>query len=163
MSRVEMDIETPCWSPSHTKWVFGLGIPMLIIYVAGFPISIIVILFKYKNKLADPKVLTYFLLLYQGLKHERFYWEIVNTFRKTSLLTMHVFITDDFKIIKALLGSFVLFTCSIIQIRLKPYKIDVVTVLEHREMISSILTLYGGLIFVQEDQSLQFLHVVIFF
>jgi hypothetical protein len=48
------------------------------------------------------------------------------------------------------------------QARLKPFKIDVVTDLEHREMLSSMLTLYGGLIFVQEDQSLQFLHVMMF-
>jgi hypothetical protein len=136
---------------------------MIILYVAGFPIVCFVILFKNRKKLAEPQVVKYFLLLYQGVKHERYYWELVNTFRKTSLLTLHVFITDDLKIIKALLGSFVLFTCSIVQIRIRPYKIGVITDLEHREMISSVFTLYGGLIFVQEDEHLQFLQIVIFF
>jgi hypothetical protein len=136
---------------------------MIILYVAGFPIVCFVILFKNRKKLAEPQVVKYFLLLYQGVKHERYYWELVNTFRKTSLLTLHVFITDDLKIMKALLGSCVLFLCSIIQIRLKPYKIGVITDLEHREMISSMFTLYGGLIFVQEEEHLQFLQLVIFF
>jgi hypothetical protein len=138
---------------------------MIILYVAGFPIVCFVILFKNRKKLAEPQVVKYFLLLYQGVKHERYYWEFVNTFRKTSLLTLHVFITDDLKIMKALLGSLVLFTISILQIRLKPYKIGVITDLEHREMISSMFTLYGGLIFVQEEKEehLQFLQVVIFF
>jgi hypothetical protein len=136
---------------------------MIILYVAGFPIVCFVILFKNRKKLAEPQVVKYFLLLYQGVKHERYYWEFVNTFRKTILLTLHVFITDDLKIMKALFGSFILFSCSILQIRLKPYKIGVITDLEHREMISSMFTLYGGLIFVQEEEHLQFLQIVIFF
>jgi hypothetical protein len=135
---------------------------MIILYVAGFPVICFVILFRNRKKLAEPQVVKYFLLLYQGVKHEHYYWELVNTFRKTALLTLHVFITDDLRIMKALLGSFILFTCIIIQIRLKPYKIGVITDLEHREMISSLFTLYGGLIFVQEEEHLQFLHVVIF-
>ena len=136
---------------------------MIILYVAGFPVVCFLILFRNRNKLAEPQVVKYFLLLYQGVKHERYYWELVNTFRKTALLTLHVFITDDLRIMKALLGSFLLFTCIIIQIRLKPYKIGVITDLEHREMISSLITLYGGLIFVQEEEHLQFLQIVIFF
>lgn len=177
ISRVEMDIDTDCWSPQHMKWVYSLGLPMLIIYVAGFPILVFVILFTNRNHLNDPQVLRYFLLLYQGVKHDRYYWELVNTFRKFILLFLHVFIVDEFKVIKAMCGAFILFVCSIMQARLKPYKINVISDLgkiynfdyfliivhlEHREMLSSMLTLYGGLIFVQEDDSLQFLHIFIF-
>jgi len=78
------------------------------------------------------------------------------------LLILHVFISDKLRIIKALMGSSILFITSIVQAREKPYKIKIITSLEHREMISSMLTLYGGLIFVQEDNELLFLHIVTF-
>lgn len=84
------------------KWVYFLGLPMLILYVAGFPFAVLLILVKNRKKLNEPQVLRYFLLLYQGLKHERYYWELVNTFRKFILLFLHVFIVDDFKVIKAM-------------------------------------------------------------
>ena len=100
---------------------------MLVIYVIGAPLLAFGILFRKRNKLSDPQVLMYILLLYQGVKHHRYYWELINTVRKTILLTLHVFITDQLKILKALFGSFVLFLCSILQGRLRPFKIGVVT------------------------------------
>lgn len=135
---------------------------MLIVYAIGFPVIIFIILYRIRNKLNDPKVISHFLLLYQGLRHERYYWELVNTFRKFALLSLHVLVPNDLKILKSLLGSIVLFLASVVQGRLKPFKIGAVSDLEHREMISSILTLYGGIIFVQELSKLQFLSVVIF-
>jgi hypothetical protein len=135
---------------------------MLIFYVIGFPLISSILLIKNRNKLDEPKVIQYILLLYQGLKHDKFYWEFVNTIRKLVLLILHVFISDELKALKVLFGSVVLFSFSILQGRLRPYKIDVVTNLEHREMLASMLTLYGGLIFIQNDDELRFMHVVIF-
>ena len=135
---------------------------MIIIYVIGFPFIVFWILYKNRKKLNNPEVLRHYLLLYQGVRHEKYYWELVNTFRKILLLILHVFISDKLRIIKALMGSSILFITSIVQAREKPYKIKIITSLEHREMISSMLTLYGGLIFVQEDNELLFLHIVTF-
>ena len=83
-------------------------------------------------------------------------------FRKILLLSIHVFISDEQKILKALFGSVILFVTWMFQARKKPYKIGIITELESREMMSSILTLYGGLVFVQEDEKLQALHIIIF-
>ena len=149
---------------------------MLIIYVFGSPLVMFSLVFKNRKKLGHPEVIQYILLLYQGLNHSKFYWEFVNTLRKFILLWIHVFITDRFKIVKALLGAVTMFVCSIMQARLRPYKIEVVSdlgnnliftlsilnLIEHREMVSSILTIYGGLIFVQEDNQLSYLRIIIF-
>jgi hypothetical protein len=59
-----------------------IAIPMIIFYVFGCPIVAFVILYKNRNRLDDPKVLRYIILLYQGLRHEVYYWELVNTLRK---------------------------------------------------------------------------------
>jgi hypothetical protein len=135
---------------------------MLIFYVIGFPLVGSILLIKNRKKLHEPEVIQYILLLYQGLKQDRFYWEFANTTRKVALLCLHVFISDELKALKVLFGSLVLFSFSIFQGRLRPYKIDVVTDLEHREMLASMLTLYGGLIFIQDDGELRFMHIVIF-
>lgn len=78
---------------------------MLVFYVIGAPIAAFIILFVNRTKLHKPEVLHYILLLYQGVKHDRYYWEMVNTFRKSSLLFLHVFVTNEFKIMKALFGA----------------------------------------------------------
>lgn len=171
-NKVEMDITTDCWSANHLKWVFTLALPMLIFYVFGCPMIALAILFKNRNRLDQPEVLKYIILLYQGLKHERYYWELVNTLRKCLLLAFHVFIPDKFRIMKALFGVFVLFMVSLLQARLKPFKINIISTLgesnnlksiEHREMVSSLLTLYGGLIFAQEPKQLPGLSIAFFF
>jgi len=144
------------------KWVFSLAIPMLVIYAIGYPVTVFIILFIIRNKLNQPKVLSYFILLYQGLRQERYYWELVNTFRKFLLLSLHVFIPDTDKVLKSMFGSFILFSTSLLQGRLKPFKIEAVSDLEHKEMIASILTLYGGIVFVQDSDGLQVLSLIIF-
>ena len=116
---------------------------MLIIYVIGSPLVMFLLVFKNRKKLGHPEVIQYILLLYQGLNHSKFYWEFVNTLRKFILLWIHVFITDRFKIVKALLGAVTMFVWSILQARLRPYKIEVVSDLGNN-LISTfpILNLY---------------------
>lgn len=159
---VEMDITTKWWSPKHIKWIVSLAVPILVIYVIGLPILAFFALYMNRMKLNKPEVIHYILLLYQGLKHERYYWELVNTFRKFILIALQVFITNDFKIMKALLGACIMFILSVLQSRLRPFKIGVISDLEHREFLSSILLLYGGLIFMQDDNNLKFIPVILF-
>ena len=134
---------------------------MLLVYVIGAPLTAFLILFKNRKNLDHPEVVKYILLLYQGLRHEVYYWELINTIRKLTLLWLYVFIPDSYNIVKALIGVFILFVWSMAQFRLKPFKIGIISTLgnivylihiEHREMLSTMITLYGGLIFVQGNQ-----------
>lgn len=102
---------------------------MLIIYVIGCPLAAFVVLFVNRNRLDKPEALRYILLLYQGLKHSCYYWELVNTTRKCLLLSLHVFIPDSLRVMKALFGVLTLFVLSLIQARLKPFKISVINTL----------------------------------
>lgn len=143
---------------------------MLLFYVVGWPLGAFIILFKNRHKLDKPEVLKYIILLYQGLRHDKYYWELVNTFRKWALLAFQVFIPDKLRIMKALFGVFILGSISLTQARLKPFKISIISTLgkelsnplEHREMVSSLLTLYGGLIFAQKEKELPGLSIAFF-
>jgi hypothetical protein len=95
--------------------------------VIGSPVVAFIILYTNRNRLDKPEVLKYIILLYQGLKHDKYYWELVNTLRKVLLLSYHVFIPDDLKIMKALFGVLTMFLISLIQARLRPFKINVIS------------------------------------
>jgi hypothetical protein len=107
----------------------NIAIPMIIIYVVGFPAVAFIILYKSRNHLTNASVVRYIILLYQGLKQEVYYWELVNTFRKVLLLSFHVFIPDTLRIMKALFGVLAMFIIFLIQARIKPFKIDIITTL----------------------------------
>jgi hypothetical protein len=102
---------------------------MIIIYVVGFPVVAFIILFKSRHHLKNATVVRYIILLYQGLKQEVYYWELVNTLRKVLLLSYHVFIPDTLRIMKALFGVVTMFIISLLQARIKPFKIDIITAL----------------------------------
>ena len=144
---------------------------MLIVYVIGAPLLAFIILFKNRKRLDKPEVIRYILLLYQGLRHEWYYWELVNTTRKVTLLSLEVFVSDQYEIMKALIGVLVLFICALLQARLNPFKIKLISrlgkiipdnTIEHREMLASLLTLYGGLIFAQADSKLESLSIAFY-
>ena len=129
-----------------------LGLPMLGVYVISLPVIAFIVLFTFRKKLSEKYVMTYLLLLYQGLSPKRYYWELVNTFRKVVLLGLHVFLPNDMALYKALLGVFILFGISILQARLLPYKLLIVNQLEYREMMATVVTLYSGVIYIQETE-----------
>jgi len=59
---------------------------MIAFWVIGMPILSLILLFKNFNSSEDNKIKQYFLILYQGLKPKRFYWEYINTMRKILIL-----------------------------------------------------------------------------
>lgn len=120
---------------------------MLIIYVIGCPLAALTILFVNRNRLDKPEALRYILLLYQGLKHSCFYWELVNTARKCLLLGLHVFIPDSLRVMKALFGVLTLFILSLLQARLKPFKISVINTLGKLLMTNVYRTQRNGIQF----------------
>jgi len=65
----------------------------LLIWVLGMPLIAFVILYRNRNNLEDTQMKKYLLILYQGLRPQAFYWEIVNTFRKFMILTFNVFLS----------------------------------------------------------------------
>ena len=53
------------------------------------------IITRNRHNLEDWKIKKYFLVLFQGLKPDKFYWEFFNTFRKFSVLLMTVFLASE--------------------------------------------------------------------
>lgn len=108
-SRMLMHMDYKCYSTDHIKWILGVGLPLLVIWVIGIPSIGFIILFKNKANLQRKVLQDYLLLMYQGFKPNRFYWEIVNTMRKTVVLGLNVFLSTfspTYKIISSIGKSF---------------------------------------------------------
>ena len=84
--RVRVDINMKCYSVEHIKWCSLLGTTMLLIWGIGIPVSALITMIKLRKTLDTWDVQKYLLMLYQGLKLDRYYWELINTVRKCLLL-----------------------------------------------------------------------------
>lgn len=124
---------------------------MLVIWVIGLPVVGFLIIKNYKNSLDSDDVIFKFRILYQGYKKEAYYWEFVNTFRKVVIVMINVFLAIYPPVYKTFVATLILTAVLRYQESVKPYKIKIMNDVEFRESTSSIITLFGGIIFIVED------------
>lgn len=148
-TRLETDLNVECWKRGHLIWALPIGIPMIILWVIGMPIVGFFLLYINRKKLDEKKVMESYVILYQGLRRKHYYWEIVNTLRKVIILSLNILINEP--IYKALSGCLFLIFMMRVQDAVRPYNLKVVNDLESREILTSLVTLYGAVLFVQED------------
>ena len=87
------------------------------------------------------------------MRSERFYWEFVNTLRKFMIIVINVFLTTAKPSTRALLAIIIILSLIRIGDKLRPYKLKIYNTLQFREAVTSVLTLYGGMFFIDADSS----------
>lgn len=148
-AKVHTDMD--CFSDEHLKWISIVGLPIIVVWVVTAPVIALVLLFVNRNKTDNNKAKEYLLILYQGLKPDRFYWEFVNTFRKVLILIMFA-ILSQFSISMGIILVIVLLVAIIrVQQKLDPYKESYNNEIEIKAIETGIITLDAGLIFMQEN------------
>ena len=143
-----------CMSTEHVSWCFIIGVPIIVVWVIACPAIALILLYRNIKKGPNNKVKKYLLILYQGLKPQKFYWEFVNTLRKVLLVIIILFPNS----IKVLFSASVIFVTARIQISIKPYKDPDNNKLELLAMVSGLVTLLSTFIFSEED-SISFLQI----
>jgi hypothetical protein len=102
------------------------------------------------------------LMLYQGLKPNRYYWEAVNTLRKMLLLAINVFLSSFSLYYKCLSSVTMLTLILTVHNRLQPYQKKINNDLEKLEMTASWITLFSGVIFIEDEDNDSTLNSLIF-
>ena len=120
----------------------AIAVPSLIIWVLGIPIFAFVILYKNRHNLDSGPVRQIFLMLYQGYKHDKFYWEFVNTFRKVLLLVLSTLLSVFSVYYAAIISISVLWVMMHIQNRVQPYENLKYNSIEIKAMLAGSMTLY---------------------
>ena len=143
------DMEIRCWGSDHVVYAIAIGLPMLCFWVIGLPAAALWILCKKRKVLWEKEQIKRYRVLYQGLREKTFYWEIVNVFRKLSLISVNVFFSGEDQMYKALVGVIIIQILLALQGHIKPYKFKIMNEIESREMIASVthakcLTLSDG-------------------
>ena len=77
---------------------------------------------------------------------------MVNIIRKVTLLMINVFIPDTYIFYKAICGIMFLLMYLRLQEKLKPFKNEVFNVLEQREILCTLTTIFLGIIFIQSGE-----------
>jgi hypothetical protein len=139
-----------------------IALPMLIIWGFGIPLAAFGILFRNRKRLDDIEVRKYYLMIYQGFKNDRFYWEFVNTARKVMILSINVFLSTESLFYRVLSIIILLVFFFRLQLRLVPYKYYLNNVLERAEITAGAFTLFGGMLFISEEDEVAVFNVVTF-
>ena len=145
------DLSIRCWQGSHPGYAFGLGIPMILFWIIGLPVTGFFIIRHFRNRLDEETVLFRYRILFQGYKREAYYWEFVNVFRKVSMVMINTFLGIYPPIYKTFVATLTLAIILRQQEQIQPYKIKIMNECEFRESTASIVTLFGGMFFILED------------
>jgi len=161
-ARVKADLQMQWYSSEHLLWLGAFGVPMILIWSLGIPLSAFIILYRSRHNLESPEVKRYYLVIYQGLKNDRFYWEFVNTARKVSILWVSVFLSRESLFYKIIWITILLVIYYRVQIKLEPYKYQMNNALERLEAIAGTLTIFGAIILVQTESSVSLFDAILF-
>jgi hypothetical protein len=91
VSYLKRDLNIECYTSEHWTIIFSLVIPVILIYVVGFPIIIAIIIKKNRKNLDNPDTIIKYGLFYIGFNDSSYYWEIiVNNLRKLVIIGISV-------------------------------------------------------------------------
>ena len=145
-------MEYDWYSTDKLKWILSVGVPNLIIWIFGWPLIAYIILFRNKHRLNNEYVKQYYLMLYQGLTDQAFYWEFVNTIKKASIIGINT-VFSTFSISYRILMWLILMIIMIrVQIRVKPYKAERNNKIEIKASTVGLLLLYWGILFRESSE-----------
>ncbi len=151
------DLELQCYTPMHIVFVLCVGLPGLILYIIGFPLSSIFAMYgghtsKSKNKgetdsnkfaWSDRSLFRYSMFL-NGYKVEKYYWECIIALRKSCLTFISVFFGSLGVHAQSYFGLVIIFLCIIVHIANTPFATTELNFLETMALSISFLTLYLG-------------------
>ena len=143
--KVRIDTNMECYSSDHIYWWFLLGVSILAFWVIFLPLLALYLLFKNIRKGDHNKINMYFLILYQGLKKDIFYWEFVNTLRKVLILVSFAALATFPPLYKIMISVIILIITARVQIRLNPYKNSNHSEIEILAIVSGTMTIFSGL------------------
>ena len=147
VSRIDTDIEW--YSFTHLKWWLIISLPIIIIWVISLPLFGLILLSRHIKDEGHNNVKEYFLILYQGLKPDKFYWEFLNTFRKIVMISLLLLDVN----IQIVFTTTLLIIMARVLIMLKPYKRMENNNIEIHAMLTLAITILSTLVFIKEDEN----------
>ena len=139
------DLSIPCWDATHSGWVV-FALVAIAFYTFGIPMFFFWILYINQRKLVlqTPRVESRFGFLYSTYRDDRWYWELLEMFRKLIFTSVIMFLSagTSVQIVQAMLLAFFFLVAHLSQ---KAYKDRSDFLIQSISMICIFLTLLLGL------------------
>jgi hypothetical protein len=116
-----VDLEEQCYVGRHIEMMLLLGVSQLVLYVLGFPLLMLFFLVRNSERLDRHATKHRYGMFYASYKGERYYWEILLSLRKISIVALGVFGPVVGPVRQSQLAQFVLLMCIVGEIIGKPY------------------------------------------
>ena len=73
------DLDTACYDGAHSRWMWGIGVPTLLVYSLGVPLAVALLIRRahHARGLDSESVRSRFGFLYNGYRPRFYYWESI--------------------------------------------------------------------------------------
>lgn len=146
--RIRSDLEVEWWKTEHINYSLILAMPSIIVWGFGIPIFAWIILARHKEDLDLIDTREKYGFLYNGYKKKYYYWEIVNMYRKITIIFVSAFLKLAGIITQALVIFLILISFLMINIKIMPFAFKSLNDMELLSLITSMLTIYWGLFYL---------------
>ena len=150
-TRLLEDLSIECDSAENRIWSLGLGVPLLLLFVLGYPALAAVHLWREREVLQTSTWHRRTLgLLYLGYKDEYFWYEVAIMARKALFALVLVALRPVGLLWQIGFGLLVLCAACMLSAALQPYEAPLFNKLDMASMALSITTLAGGALLFQD-------------
>lgn len=89
--RLKVDLEMVCWEGIHMYWMVPSAVAIIMFWTVGLPLKgLFLVIREHKNGREARESDSPYLILCEGLRRKKFYWEFVNMFRKVAIICITV-------------------------------------------------------------------------
>jgi len=116
-----VDLEEQCYVGRHFEMMLLLGVSQLMLYVVGLPLLMLFFLVRNSKQLDRHATKNRYGMFFASYKKERYYWEMLLSLRKISIVALGVFGPVVGPVRQSQLAQFILLICIVLEIVGKPY------------------------------------------
>jgi hypothetical protein len=147
------DLSLRCWGSEHVKYALMVSVTSIGVWIIGLPLACLCVIYRYRNRLADPITQLKFSFLYKGYQAKWYFWEFMILYRKVALVCASVFLSTVSIMVQALSVLAVLLISLFFQLQLQPFATPTFNRLELKSILVSAVTIYSGLFYQTQDIS----------
>merc|ERR1711871_1242791 len=143
------DLSVACDSAAHICYILFVALPVLIVFVLGFPLSILILVYRsiLKHGWMDEKTMFRYAVFVSGYRKDHWYWEAIVCARKVLLSMIAVFLGRFGPELQFFFASLLLVSCMVMHIDAKPFANKQLNTIETAGLLILFLSLYNGMFF----------------
>ncbi|RHY19466.1 hypothetical protein DYB25_001115 [Aphanomyces astaci] len=145
------DLDVKCYTASHYRWMYCVGIPALVGFTLGIPVFALYVVYSCRHNLDDLSTKLEYGFLYIGFRREYFYWEIWVMTRKILVCFIAVFLKPQGTGPQALAATVLVFLGLYVHMDCQPYEDKRVNRLEQMALVTSLFTMFCALFLYQVE------------